>query len=107
MLERQKEIVVEVGKYLFERGFTQLSGGNISVRDPQTNLVAIKPSGVAYGVMKPEDIIIVDINGNVVEGSLSPSIENRYAYRRIQKQTRRKCGYSLPYTLCNCLVAEE
>ena len=58
MLERQKEIVVEVGKYLFERGFTQLSGGNISVRDPQTNLVAIKPSGVAYGVMKPEDIII-------------------------------------------------
>ena len=51
MLERQKEIVVEVGKYLFERGFTQLSGGNISVRDPQTNLVAIKPSGVAYGVM--------------------------------------------------------
>ena len=31
MLERQKEIVVEVGKYLFERGFTQLSGGNISV----------------------------------------------------------------------------
>ena len=75
MLERQKEIVVEVGKYLFERGFTQLSGGNISVRDPQTNLVAIKPSGVAYGVMKPEDIIIVDINGNVVEGSLSPSIE--------------------------------
>ena len=46
MLERQKEIVVEVGKYLFERGFTQLSGGNISVRDPQTNLVAIKPSGL-------------------------------------------------------------
>ena len=105
MLERQKEIVVEVGKYLFERGFTQLSGGNISVRDPQTNLVAIKPSGVAYGVMKPEDIIIVDINGNVVEGSLSPSIETGMhtgVYRN-----RRKCGYSLPYTLCNCLVAEE
>ncbi len=58
MLERQKEIVVEVGKYLFERGFTQLSGGNISVRDPQTNLVAIKPSGVAYGVMKPEDKLL-------------------------------------------------
>ena len=52
MLERQKEIVVEVGKYLFERGFTQLSGGNISVRDPQTNLVAIKPSGVHHASVR-------------------------------------------------------
>ena len=66
---------MEVGKYLFERGFTQLSGGNISVRDPTDKPCGDKPSGVAYGVMKPEDIIIVDINGNVVEGSLSPSIE--------------------------------
>ena len=46
MLERQKEIVVEVGKYLFERGFTQLSGGNISVRDPQTNLVEAERRGL-------------------------------------------------------------
>lgn len=75
MLERQKKNVVEVGKYLFERGFTQLSGGNISVRDPETNLVAIKPSGVAYGVMRPEDIIVVDLDGKVVEGELNPSIE--------------------------------
>lgn len=75
MLERQKEIIVEVGKYLFERGFTQLSGGNISLRDPETDLVAIKPSGAAYGLMKPEDIIIVDIDGNVMEGTLKPSIE--------------------------------
>lgn len=75
LMKREREEIVEVGKLIYERGLVQMSGGNISMRDPETNLVAIKPSGGQYIHMKPEDIIIVDLDGNVVEGSRKPSIE--------------------------------
>jgi len=47
--------------------------GNVSAFDPSEGIFAIKPSGVPYDVMKPEDMVIVDLNGNRVEGKLNPS----------------------------------
>ena len=61
LMEQERKQIVEVGKLMYDRGLVQMCGGNISIRDPKTNLVAIKPSGGAYIHMKPEDIIIVDI----------------------------------------------
>jgi L-fuculose-phosphate aldolase len=75
LMEQERKQIVETGKLMYDRGLVQMCGGNISIRDPKTNLVAIKPSGGAYIHMKPEDIIIVDIDGNVVEGEKKPSIE--------------------------------
>lgn len=75
LMQEEREKIVEVSRYLFSRGFVQLSGGNVSMRDPKTNLVAIKPSGISYTDMRMEDVIICDLEGNVVEGELSPSIE--------------------------------
>ena len=75
LMEKERRDLVEVGKLMYERGLVQMCGGNISIRDPKTNLIAIKPSGGAYIHMKPEDIIIIDIDGNVVEGNKKPSIE--------------------------------
>jgi L-ribulose-5-phosphate 4-epimerase len=50
-----------------------LTFGNVSVADHSRGVFAIKPSGVDYSVLRPEDIVIVDLEGNVVEGSLRPS----------------------------------
>jgi L-ribulose-5-phosphate 4-epimerase len=60
------------------------TGGNVSGRDPETGLVVIKPSGVKYPDLKPEQLIVIDIDGKIVEGSLSPSSDTAshlYIYR--------------------------
>ena len=64
------------------------TSGNISARDPQTNLVVIKPSGVAYEDLAPENMVVVDLQGNVIEGSLAPSSDtfsHCYIYRHMPK----------------------
>lgn len=50
-------------------------GGNISMRVPGTDRVLIKPSGFSFGELKPEDFIVIDLNGNVLEGNNKPSSE--------------------------------
>lgn len=49
------------------------TSGNVSARDPESNLVVIKPSGVKFADLTPENMVVVDINGQRVEGDLSPS----------------------------------
>jgi L-ribulose-5-phosphate 4-epimerase len=56
-------------------GLVTWTSGNVSGRDPETGLVVIKPSGVRYEQLRPEDLVIVDLAGNVVEGRLRPSVD--------------------------------
>ncbi len=58
---------------LVRHGLVVLTWGNVSGIDREAGLVAIKPSGVAYDAMTAEDIVVVDLDGRVVEGSLRPS----------------------------------
>ena len=60
------------------------TGGNVSARDPETGLVAIKPSGVRYEHLRPEQMVVVDLDGKIVEGDLKPSSDTAshlYIYR--------------------------
>lgn len=75
LMIKEKELVVEYGKKLIDRGLTTGSGGNISVYNREKNLIAISPSGLDYYETRTEDIVIVDIEGNLVEGKLKPSSE--------------------------------
>lgn len=72
---QEKEQVVRYGKKLIDRRLTTGSGGNISVCNREKNLVAISPSGLDYYETTPEDIVILDIDGNLVEGKHRPSSE--------------------------------
>ena len=63
----------EANLLLPEFKLIDLTFGNVSVGDPDLGVFAIKPSGVDYTVMKPEDMVVVDFAGNVVEGTLRPS----------------------------------
>lgn len=73
MLEELKEKVCAANLDLVRHGLVILTWGNVSAIDRAQGLVVIKPSGVAYATMKPEDMVVVDLAGKVVAGTLRPS----------------------------------
>lgn len=74
MLEELKQKVYEANMMLPKYGLVTFTWGNVSGIDRSRNLVVIKPSGVEYEKMTPDDMVVVDLNsGEVVEGSLNPS----------------------------------
>lgn len=73
MLEDLKKRVFEQNIALVKHGLIILTWGNVSAIDRETGLIVIKPSGVSYDDMKADDMVVVDLNGKVVEGSLRPS----------------------------------
>lgn len=73
MLENLKEKVLQANLDLVRNGLVIYTWGNVSGIDRESGLVAIKPSGVAYDNMRAEDIVIVDLEGNIVDGHLRPS----------------------------------
>ena len=54
-------------------GLVTLTWGNVSEKDSETGLVVIKPSGVSYEEMRPDDMVVLDLDGNIVEGDFNPS----------------------------------
>ena len=73
MLENLKQRVYDANIALVKHGLVVLTWGNVSARDEETGLVVIKPSGVPYATMKAEDMVVVDLDGKVVEGKYRPS----------------------------------
>ena len=73
MLESLKEKVCKANLDLVKHGLVLFTWGNVSAVDRAGGLVVIKPSGVSYDDMKPADMVVVDLDGKVVEGSLNPS----------------------------------
>lgn len=73
LLEEMKERVFKANLRLKESGLITLTWGNVSELDRENNLIVIKPSGVSYDIMTPNDMVVVDFYGNVVEGNLNPS----------------------------------
>lgn len=73
MLEGLKEKVLKANLELPKRGLITYTWGNVSGIDREQGLVVIKPSGVSYDNMKASDMVVVDLEGNVVEGELNPS----------------------------------
>lgn len=73
MLEELKAKVCQANLDLVKYGLVIFTWGNVSAIDRKSGLVVIKPSGVSYDGMKPEDMVVVDLEGKVVEGSLRPS----------------------------------
>ena len=73
MLEELKKSVLEANLELPKKGLITYTWGNVSGIDREKNLVVIKPSGVPYEDLKLEDLVVVDLDGNIIEGSLNPS----------------------------------
>lgn len=73
MYNNLKARVLLANLFLKEEQLVKLTWGNVSEIDRELGVIAIKPSGVSYSQMKADDIVIVDLDGNTVEGSLNPS----------------------------------
>ena len=72
-----KRLVYEANMELPRQGVVIYNFGNVSAIDREAGVVAIKPSGVMYETLKPEDIVILDLQGNVLEGRLKPSSDTK------------------------------
>lgn len=72
-----KQAVYAANMQLLHRNLVVFTWGNVSQIDRSRGVVAIKPSGVAYESLKPEDIVIVDLDNNIVEGDLKPSSDTK------------------------------
>ncbi|MDF2880294.1 MAG: fuculose phosphate aldolase [Clostridiaceae bacterium] len=81
VLEEERRLVVEYGKKLITNGLTKGTGGNISVFNREKQLMAISPSGIEYFKTNVEDVVVMGINGEVVDGHRKPSSE--YEMHRI------------------------
>ncbi len=84
LLKELREQVCEGNRLLPKAGLVAWTSGNVSGRDPDTGYVVIKPSGVRYDRLTPENMVIVDLEGNVVDGALKPSVDavtHLYVYR--------------------------
>lgn len=73
MLEQLKKEVFKANLELVKQGLVIYTWGNVSGFDAKSKLLVIKPSGVDYDTMKESDMVVVDLDGNVVEGNLRPS----------------------------------
>lgn len=88
MLEQLKEKVCKANLLLPKHGLVTFTWGNVSAIDRETGYVVIKPSGVEYDELTPEKMVIVDLNGNVIEGKLNPSSDTPthvYLYRNFEE----------------------
>ena len=84
MLEALREEVWRLHLELPKNNLVAWTSGNVSARDPESGLVVIKPSGLKYSELRPENMVIVDLEGDMVEGNLKPSSDTAshlYIYR--------------------------
>ncbi len=86
-LELARSKIVKYGKKLLESGLTKGTGGNLSIYRPAKKLLAISPSGLDYHDIGLEDIVVMDLQGNIVEGRRKPSSE--YEMHRIFYEKRQ------------------
>lgn len=75
LMKRQREEIVEYGKKLITSGLTKGTGGNLSIFDRENGLMAISPSGIDYFEIKPENVAVLNMYGEQIEGNKLPSSE--------------------------------
>lgn len=75
LLIEEREMVVEYSKKLLTSNLAKGSGGNISLSNTDKTMMAVTPSGVVYDIMKPEDIVVLNMTGEKIEGDLLPTSE--------------------------------
>lgn len=84
LLKKLREEVCQANKELQKNNLVLWTSGNVSARDPETGYVVIKPSGVLFEDLTPESIVVVDLDGNVIEGDFKPSVDTTshlYVYK--------------------------
>jgi L-fuculose-phosphate aldolase len=109
LLKKERELVVEYGMKMLESGLTTGTGGNLSIFDREQGLLAISPSGLDYRLSTPEDIVVIDLDGNVIDSKCKPSSE--YGFHTVLYRKRKDVNavvhtHSVYATTVACLNME-
>ena len=104
MLKELREKVYEANMDLPKHGLVVFTWGNASELDPESGLYAIKPSGVDYDELSPENMVICDLEGNVVEGELNPSSDNA-THALLYREWAEKGVHGVVHTHSQCAVS--
>ena len=91
-MERERALIAEFGKKMSSAGLSHGTAGNLSIFDKETGLMAISPSGVNYFDITPEDVVVVDLDGNVVDGHCKPSSEHGLHAGFYKAHSENGCG---------------
>lgn len=75
LMKKERELIVEYGKKLVTSGLTKGTGGNLSIFNREERLMAISPSGIDYFEIRPEDVVVLNLKGEIIEGEKEPSSE--------------------------------
>lgn len=75
LLEKERKKIIEVALTIQKEKLIPLTFGNFSLRDTNTGYICITPSGMPYDTLHPSDIVVVDVNGNIIDGERKPSVE--------------------------------
>ena len=108
LFEQERKQVIRAGTQLDRYGLIALSGGNVSARMPSGEIL-VTPSGMIYEDMVAEDILVIDINGNVIEGTRKASVDTGallYIYQHMP-QVNAIIHTHQPYATAVGLVADE
>ena len=111
MLEKLKEEVLKANLLLPKYNLVTFTWGNVSAIDRESGLVVIKPSGVEYDGMKASDMVVVDLNGKIVEGNLRPSsdtpthIELYKAFPNIGGVVHTHSRWATSFAQAGCAIA--
>lgn len=76
LMEKEREQIVDYGRQMLSEGLVKVTSGNLSIYDPGTGFMAISPSGIPYFETKAEDVVILTLDGEKVEGGRKPSSEH-------------------------------
>lgn len=95
LLAKERQEVVTYCQKMLHSKLTSSTGGNISIYNSDIGLVAISPSGMAYDELTPEDIVVIGLEGNVVEGLRTPSSEWRM---HLKNYTDRQDIFAIVHT---------
>lgn len=75
LLKNERELIVTYGKKMISNGLTKGTGGNISIYNREQGLMAISPTGIDYFETKAENVVVLNLDGDIVDGILKPSSE--------------------------------
>ena len=87
LLEEQRKMVIKTAAKAQSMGLIALTFGNFSLRDRKTGYLCITPSGMDYQELQPQDIVVIDVNGNIIEGTRKPSVETSMHCLIYQRRT--------------------
>lgn len=109
MLEQLRKEVLQTARQLPKYKLISLSGGNVSGRDITTGYIVITPSGMDYEGLSPADLVVVDLEGKVIEGKWKPSVDTKdhlYIYKN-KPEVNSIIHTHSPYATCFALLNQE